>query len=319
MADREYRSHEGGRREFLWHLSAAAAAGLITLPAARALAGEPAPATATLPSIRLGPHQVSRMFAGWNPVGGHSHTIVNMSNSMREWFTIDRTAEFLENCLHQGITGWQYDYTDIALGALRKLWEKGLSLTTICLHAERSSDVPIKQVITDTKPVAIVHHGSVTDASFRGGKPQKVRDFVKKVKDAGLMAGVSTHSPANLKQMADEGWENDFFMTCFYYVTRPAEEMKKTLGKVPVGEPFFESDPLEMTAMIRQVPKQCLAFKILAAGRLCKTPKTTAVAFKFAFENIKPTDGVIVGMFPRYSDEVAEDTGYARAFGVARS
>ena len=83
-------------------------------------------------------------------------------------------------------------------------------------------------------------------------------------------------------------------MTCFYYVTRPREDQEKRLGKVTVGEPFFESDPVDMTAVVRQVEKPCLGFKILAAGRSCWSKYSVEKAFQFAFENIKPTDGVIV-------------------------
>ena len=36
--------------------------------------------------------------------------------------------------------------------------------------------------------------------------------------------------------------------------------------------------------------------------------------FKFAFANIKPTDAVIVGMFPRYEDEVRLNAGYAQRY-----
>jgi len=38
-------------------------------------------------------------------------------------------------------------------------------------------------------------------------------------------------------------------------------------------------------------------------------------AFQFAFENIKPTDGVIVGMFPWYFDEIGANAKYARELG----
>jgi hypothetical protein len=41
-------------------------------------------------------------------------------------------------------------------------------------------------------------------------------------------------------------------------------------------------------------------------------------AFEFAFANIKPIDGVIVGMFPRYTDEVSEDAECACKFGALR-
>jgi hypothetical protein len=111
--------------------------------------------------------------------------------------------------------------------------------------------------------------------------------------------------------------ENDFFMTCFYYVTRPAEEQRRQLGKVAVGEPFFDSDPADMTAVIRQIDKPCLVFKILAAGRACWSKPAVEQAFHYAFANIKKTDAMIVGMFPRYSDQVAEDAALVRKYGAS--
>ena len=273
-----------------------------------------------MPTILLGKHKISRLIAGWNPIGGYSHSTLDMSRAMREWFTPEHTVDFLTNCERQGITTWQYDHTDKAVEVLRLLRKNGSQIQVLCLHAARPGfDAPIKTVIDETAPFAMVHHGGVTDSMFRSHQWQKVRDFVKKVKDHGLLAGVSSHCPANIKRIADEGWENDFFMCCFYYLTRPADEMKKTLDKVPVGEPFFESDPDEMTAVIRQVSKPCLGFKILAAGRSCWSKPAVDYAFQYAFEHIKPIDGVIVGMFPRYADEVAENAALARRHGVVKT
>ena len=187
----------------------------------------------------------------------------------------------------------------------------------ICLHAARTLDAPIQKVVDDTGPIAMVHHGGVTDAMFRAGKPEKVHDFVKKVHDHGILAGVSAHNPDNIKQIADEGWENDLFMTCFYYVTRPREQQQEKLGKVTVGEPFFDSDPADMTAVVRQVDRPCLGFKILAAGRSCWSKPSVERCFKFAFENIKSGDGVIVGMFPVYYDEVRDNAEHTRKFGAS--
>jgi hypothetical protein len=233
---------------------------------------------------------------------------------MLEYFTLERTVEYLENCVRQGINTWQFDHLEKPIAALRALREKGLELNFICLHA--ASRAPVKKVIEDMAPIAVVHHGGVTDNLFRQGKADQVRDFVKRVKDAGLLAGVSSHSPDNIKRVADEGWENDLFMTCLYYVTRPREEQEKKLGKIVVDEPFFESDPVDMTNVIRQVPKPCLAFKILAAGRVCWDQGQVENAFRFAFEHIKKTDAVIVGMYPKYQDEVRLNVEYTRKFGA---
>jgi hypothetical protein len=85
-----------------------------------------------------------------------------------------------------------------------------------------------------------------------------------------------------------------------------------------IGYSFFASDPIAMTQVARQVSQPCLGFKILAAGRKCNDKQSVQEAFKFAFEHLKPTDGVIVGMYPRYHDQIHENAEYARQFGGAR-
>ena len=129
------------------------------------------------------------------------------------------------------------------------------------------------------------------------------------------MAGVSSHNPANIAHIEEKGWENEFFMTCLYQVSRPAEEIRKKLGTVPLGEPFLESDPDEMTDVVQQVKRPCLAFKILAAGRLCGKPEFVESAFRYAFSRIKKTDGVIVGMYPRFSDEPSTNVQLTLRYG----
>jgi hypothetical protein len=165
----------------------------------------------------------------------------------------------------------------------------------------------------------LVHHGGVTDKLFGQGKSRDVHDYVKAVHDSGVMAGVSAHNPDFIQQIADEGWEVDFFMTCFYFLTR--KNVPGAMDKVPplatleIVYPFYRDDPLAMTRVIRQVKQPCLAFKILAGGRMCSNEKRVQTAFQFAFENIKPTDGVIVGMYPRFFDEIHANAAYARQFG----
>jgi hypothetical protein len=60
-----------------------------------------------------------------------------------------------------------------------------------------------------------------------------------------------------------------------------------------------------MYRVMRQTRKPCFAFKILAAGRI--PDRGVDQAFRTAFESIKPTDGIYVGMFPRVKDEVKEN------------
>ena len=150
-------------------------------------------------------------------------------------------------------------------------------------------------------------HGGVTDTLYRAGKLDQVRTFLNRVHDAGLPAGVSTHNPTVLEEIESKGWPTDFYMGCFYRVTRVAEEYQKEFGTVPEGEGFFASDPPRMCSVLRQIQKPCLGFKILAAGRRCDSLEQLRQAFEFAFRNLKPTDAVIVGMYPRYSDQISEN------------
>ncbi|HIQ23068.1 MAG TPA: hypothetical protein EYH34_17730 [Planctomycetes bacterium] len=311
-----------GRRRFLAQLTAAATSAFAAGQADRADGSPAEDPGGPLPTIQLGRHRVSRLIAGWNPIAGHSYMGPFMDRHMREYFTVERTVAFLRRCESAGISAWQFDHHEKGIAAIRALRQGGSKMKFICLHAARSADAPVEKVVADTDPIAIVHHGGVTDKLFREGKSQQVHDFVKRVHDAGVMAGVSAHNPECIKRVADEGWPVDLFMTCFYYLTRPPEELQK-MEPVPtlkVGHyPFFASDPMKMTEVVRQVDQPCLGFKILAAGRKCRHQQSVREAFRFAFDRIKPTDAVLVGMYPRFHDQVRENAGYARQFGLARS
>lgn len=300
------------RREFIGQAGLCTAAVAAASAAATAQA-VPADAAALLPTIQLGPRTVTRLIAGYNPVGGYSHATTNLSAHMREYFTVERTVEFLQHCEAQGINTFQFDLCEKVQQALDILWQTDSKLNFLCLHAERPNAASLQQVV-DYKAFAIAHHGGVTDSLFRAGKAVQVHDYVKKVHDLGVLAGVSAHNPDNIKRIADEGWENDFFMTCAHYVTRTRDDMQAELGQVTYGEPFVESDPPRMAAVVRQIDKPCLFFKILAAGRRCDSKNAVGQAFQWAFENIKPTDAVIVGMFPEFQDEVAINVEFTRMY-----
>ncbi len=271
--------------------------------------------SAGLPTITLGDHTLTRLVVGSNPICGYSHSSDLLTRHMLEYFTLDKTVEFIQRCEQLGINTWQTGFNEKIEKAIKILRDKGSKIRWFCLASDRSEGPTIEH-IASLKPIAIVHHGGVTDRLFRNNESEKVRDFVKRIHDAGVMAGVSAHNPANIAHIAEKDWENDFFMTCFYYVTRPREEMRRTMGNAPLGEPFLENDPDVMTGVVRQAGKPCFGFKILAAGRLCWRDNQVESAFKYAFSHIKKTDGVIVGMYPRFKDEISENIQYTLKYGM---
>ena len=301
-----------GRREFLVASAMAAAgfAGVARGAGTESLAGG-------MPMIQLGAHRVSRLVVGANPINGYSYMGSHTDQHMREYFTVERTTEFLANCEKQGINTHQSSGLagSKSLEAMKTLRARGSKMHYISLHAGRET---IKETIEQTGAIALAHHGQVTDSLFAEGKSQTVRDYVKAVRDAGALAGVSAHNPDCIKRIADEGWDVDFFMTCFFFITRskfPGRGEKDATPSLELSYPFFRDDPKVMTAVIRQVKQPCLAFKILGAGRLCQNAAAVRKAFQFAFENIKPIDGVIVGMYPRFQDEVTANAQHTREVG----
>jgi len=300
------------RRQFLAQLVGMAAVAALDPRPATAADPESSTPAVPLPTIRLGTRQISRLVAGSNPILGYSYLGPHTDRHLKEYFTVERTVEFLQNCERAGITAHQFADPERALPYIRLLRERGSKLQFICLQAEREK---IREVIDLTQPIAMVHHGGVTDQLFAQGNASLVHDYVKAAHDLGVLAGVSAHNPDCIRRMADEGWEVDFFMTCFYFLTRQKGEKDGEVRTLEIAYPFFKDDPRVMTQLIRQVRQPCLGFKILGAGRLCADQQTVRAAFQFAFDNIKPTDGVIVGMFPWCFDEVSANARYTRELG----
>jgi hypothetical protein len=318
MRDTSSDGKRSGRREFLAACSAAAAVGLLGRSAVAAAEGAAAEGPrAALPTVALGRYRVTRLIAGANPIAGYSYLGPAMDQEMRSYFSPERTLAFLQQCEREGINTHQFSPASKANDVYRRLREQGSKLQLICLHKKRED---IKALDEATRPIAMAHHGGVTDTLFREGRSGVVRDFVKAVHDVGLLAGVSAHNPDCIKRIADEGWPVDFFMTCFHYLTRdkPPHGAAAAVLEGPVVEhTFYKADPAAMCEVIRQVKQPCLAFKILGAGRRCASQETVREAFHFAFSHIKPGDAVIVGMYPRRFDQVRANAEYVRDLRAA--
>ena len=162
MKDLNIKNHLTGRREFLSILSVAAAMGFIpnsvvagAIPFGQTI--EPLQQGSPMPMINLGPHKISRLICGSNPMLGNSYLGSHTTQHMIEYFTPEKTVEFLLKCEQAGITTHQLSYRLDYIGGLR---EKGSKMNIICLHSEREK---IKERVETAKPIALVHHGGVTD------------------------------------------------------------------------------------------------------------------------------------------------------------
>jgi hypothetical protein len=282
------------------------------LGASAALAAPTAPAP-LLPTIRLGKYEVTRLILGANPFYGFSHFNRLFDQHMLEWSTPENVLKTVRACEENGINTWQLSDARRGLEDIQRYREQGGKIQWILLSSRRmEEDLSWIPKIARMGPIGIVHHGGTTDRRWRAGEQGKIQDFLKAVRDSGVLVGLSTHNPLVVEEVESRGWDIDFFMTCVYRLTRTEQEIVNLLGQRPLGEVYLPQDPPRMFRAIRQSRKPCLAFKILAAGRLTDSPESIERAFRTAFENIKPTDAVIVGMYPRYSDQVRENVERVR-------
>jgi hypothetical protein len=299
------------RRSFLKTVAA--------LPVALAAAQHGAPASAApaaetkLPQIRLGPHSVSRLICGANPFNAGSHLSAFVDHQMSEYYTPEQILKTLRRCQEVGINCWQSSGGNF--GLYRRFIDEGGKMHYLSLDSGKGN---LLSAAAKGGCIGVAHHGEVTDGLFKTGRIDQIHDFLKRVRDSGMLVGVSTHMPAVVDWVESKGWDLDYYMTCVYERHRSAADLEKLLGQapIPVGEVYLPKDPPRMYEAIRKTKRTCLAFKILAAGRLSERKEWVEQAFRQTYAGIKPGDGVIIGIYDRYSDQPAEDAEFARRYGA---
>ncbi len=279
-----------------------------------ALAGKSVAAAPQLPTVKFGKYEITRLILGSNPFNGYSYSLPSLDQHMKDWFTPDNVCKVLRMAKENGINTHQFSYHPRAMSDFKKFQDEGGKLQWFLLGGGvMKDDLSLIAPAAKLGPIGIVHHGGVTDQRFRDGQHAKVEEFLKRVRDTGVMVGMSSHRPQNIAYAEERNWDIDFYMTCFHQLSRPKDELKKMVGELPIGKAvFLEGDPARMCKVIRATRKPCLAFKILGAGRSAESRQDLEKAFQFAFDNIKPYDAAIVGMYPRFKDEVRENAEIVR-------
>ena len=307
-SDSSARTASPDRRTFLKQTALAASS------AAALTSGAAAAALAPLPTIKLGSHAVTRLIIGGNPIYGYSHFNKLLSQHMTAWHTPERVLELLQRCEEVGINTWQNSYAERTLQDLERFRAAGGKLNWLCLgkpdwdeHPERIDDAARR------KPIGIAPHGALADRLHRQNKLTVLTDLLKRIRDAGVLVGLSAHNPVLIELAEEKDWKIDYYMCCLYYLTRPRQEFEKLLGKdLPLGEIYLPTDPPRMFKLVQTTRRPCLVYKVLAAGRRVSTPAEVRACFATALANIKPTDALIVGMYQQFGDQVGANAALVR-------
>ena len=297
------------RREFLKGLTTLSIAMAATRHGLAAAAGD-----AGLPQIPFGKARISRLVCGSNPFHAGSHLSTFVNQAMREYYTPEQIIKTLLRCEAAGINCWQISGPHM-LDLVKQLRDAGSRMQIVSLGSKAEDLAPLAKAGC----LGVAHHGEMSDRFFKTGKLDQVNEFLTRGRDSGMQVGVSTHMPAVVDAIESSGWDLDYYMTCVYERNRSAEDLKKLLGYVPipVNEVYLEEDPPRMFAAVQKTKRTCLAFKILAAGRLSERKQWVEEASRRTFASVKPGDGAIIGIYDRHSDQPGEGAALTKKFGSA--
>ena len=269
--------------------------------------------------ISLGRTQVSRLIVGHNPPCGNSHVSAAMNQQMAEYFTEENVLCLYERAeqLGMGTILIRGDYR--MLHWLEMYRRRGGKMNVIAQTASEMHDVFVNiRILAAAGITAVYHHGTQTDRFWWEGRIDQTLDYLQCMRDCGVDVGLATHLPEVIDYAEEHDWPVDFYMCCFYNLSRKPRESAIVSGKADyVQEEYLAEDRDAMCRRIAAVTKPVLAFKVLAASRHCTTQEDVRQAFGFAYSHIKPDDAIVVGLFPKDIDQVALDLQYAHEAIVA--
>lgn len=258
--------------------------------------------------VKFGRHSISRLIVGGNPVSANSHVSNELSAEMRDYFTSTNTKKLLAACERAGVNTWQSRADRHILRLLHEYRQEGGRIQWIAQTASEYADLRRNLAEASAlQPIGIYHHGSQTDKYWLAGQPERIGEALRTIRQTGAMVGLGTHIPEVVDYAESKGWDFDFYMTCVYNLSRTPEEVAKVAGRAVKGEFFWDPDREQMLERVRRVSKPCLIFKVYAATRHCGTAAARMAALKLVFRYAKPHDAVVIGMFPKYQEQVEEN------------
>lgn len=286
------------RREFLKTGAAAAVAG-----AAGAAVGAKGLAAASrqvgpdiLPSIKLGTLEVSRLILGSNPFWGYSHKSAQLDAEMRAWHTDERISQILDEAADCGITAVVSPPDE----RWRKLWAKytdqngKLKIWISQCHGPADKMLAEIDRSVGAGAKAIFIQGARVEEQVGAGDYERLRIWVDQVRRKGMPVGVAAHWPEIHPELQRRGFPVDFYFQCMYNASKTSD--------------YSAAERKLAEAIVIQLKKPVIAYKILAAGRL-----QPSEGFEQAFNNIRRKDGVCVGIYAQKAiDQIRQNATYTK-------
>lgn len=247
--------------------------------------------------IKIGHLTVSRFTIGGNPFSGFSHQGEARDKEMLDYYSNARIKQELKKAESLGINTNLARTDSHMMQIIDEYRQEGGKLQWF---AQTASELETDQAIDNairSKAAACYIHGGVVDNYYANGKMDLLPESIKKIKEAGMCAGIAGHKPESFL-WAEKNMDCDFYMCCYYNPIYRDDDPKHRHG---LDEKFKEEDRIRMIETIAKLTKPVIHYKILAAGR--NDPEDS---FKTASQAMRPMDAVCVGIFSKDDPEMLE-------------
>jgi len=247
-----------------------------------------------LPTVDFCGLNATRLIIGANPFGGFSHQTPERNQEMLAYYTVERIKETWRRAEAAGInTMVTNNESAHVVQAVREYFAEGGTLQWIA--QVNCNDKTMQEAVDEVVEMgckALYFHGGRVDACYAEQDADTLRQWVEHARATGIPVGVAGHAP-QVHFWVDSLDLVDFHAVCFF-----------NCGSLHDGRglKFKLRDVGPATECIRKLPKPCIGYKIMGSGRL-----DPAMAFEYAFESIKPTDAVNVGIHRGDKDDMVEE------------
>jgi ethanolamine utilization microcompartment shell protein EutS len=246
---------------------------------------------------QIGGLWVNKFIIGGNPFSGFSHQGIERDKEMRSYYTDERIIQEWKKSEALGINTLIARTDEHMIRVLKAYRNQGGKLQWFAQTASELSMEEAIQNAIDNKAVACYIHGGIIDNYYANGKMDLIPPAIKRIKDAGLYAGIAGHK-TEVFLWAEKYLDCDFYM-CSYY--NPIYRDKEASHRHGIDEKFKEEDCARMLQTIQYLTRPVIHYKILAAGRI--DPDT---GFQRAAKAMRSNDMVCVGIFSKDDPQMLE-------------
>jgi uncharacterized membrane protein YphA (DoxX/SURF4 family) len=258
-----------------------------------------------LPKGKIGPHEISRLVAGGNLIGGwaHARDLLYVPSLFRAYNTEKKIFETLMLAEKAGINAINIGFpTNELMQKYKRMTGSKIKVISQVAPDMKENDyfVNIDKAI-DLGADIIQVQGNWCDWLVRDNKVNVVEKMLEHIRRQGYTAGLASHTVDALIACEELGIIPDYYMKTMhhdnYWSAHPRENRvafevdgKKSADHDRFHDNCFCLFPDRTTEFVRRATVPVMGFKVLAAGAI--QPED---GFNWAFKN--GADFICVGMF----------------------